>query len=153
MYFEELWHAQISGAHQEQNKTSKLRFYKLFKKNFEREPYLNLVPDFQMRKIISKFRCSDHVLNIEKGRHSNQKVEQRKCKMCNKSIEDEIHFLNNCEKYRTLRDRYFGGMPGVYNWVKFVKCREKVTAFKFGNYLTKSFKLRKTPLNDLPNST
>ena len=93
--------------------------------------------------MISKFRCIDHVLGIEKGRHKNNKVEERLCRVCNKSIEDEIHFLNNCEKYSTLRAHYFGGRSGSYDWIKLLKCKEKDTAFKLCNYLTKAFKLRK----------
>ena len=45
---------------------NKLRFYKTFKNHFGRELYLDLVSDF-LRKIITKFRCSDHKLEIEKG--------------------------------------------------------------------------------------
>lgn len=141
LYFVELWHAKISGGQHEYNKSTKLRFYKLFKKTFEKEPYLDIIPEFQMRKIISKFRCIDHVLEIEKGRHKNNKVEERVCRVCNKSIEDEIHFLNNCKKYSTLRAHYFGGRS--YDWIKLLKCREKDAAFKLYNYLTKAFKLRK----------
>ena len=46
---------------------NKLRFYKTFKNHFGRESYLDLVTDFQLRKILTKFRCSDHKLEIEKG--------------------------------------------------------------------------------------
>ena len=100
-----------------------------------------------MRKIITKFRSSDHALEIEKGRHKNKKVEERFCNICKRSIEDEIHFLNNCCRYEGTRSHYFGGVAGVYNWLKIVKCKDKQTAFNLGNYLTKAFKLRKKLLN------
>ena len=61
---------------------NKLRFYKTFKNHFGREPYLDLLSDFQLRKIITKFRCSDHKLEIEKGRHRQLRVEERICKIC-----------------------------------------------------------------------
>ena len=140
-HFTELWHGKLSGDQDYQN-NSKLKFYKIFKKSHEREPYLDFIPDFHIRKIITKFRCSDHILEIEKGRHKNKKVEARLCKLCNKSIEDEIHFLNNCDKYNSLRLHYFGN-PGTQNWVKIVKCKTKESAFKLGNYLKKGFMLRK----------
>ena len=131
LHFVELWYAKLA----DQN-IGKLRFYKLFKKTFARESYLDLISDFHTRKIITKFRCSDHVLEIEKGRHKNKKVEERVCKACNASIEDEIHFLNNCNKYSTLRTHYFGN-PGSYNWIKILKCNTKENSFKLGNYLKK----------------
>ena len=51
----------------------RLIFYKKIKKKHELENYLNL-PTFKERKYISKLRCSDHGLEIEKGRH--QKIQK-----------------------------------------------------------------------------
>ena len=108
-YFVELWLAHISGAHLQQGESSKLRFYKQVKESFEREPYLKVIPIFHIRKVITKFRCSDHILEIEKGRHNKTKVEDRICKSCNQGIEDELHFLKSCKTYSILRDHYFCG--------------------------------------------
>ena len=60
---------------------SKLRTYKLFKKELRAETYLNL-PQFNFRKLIAKFRCSDHQLRIETGRHQKLEVSKRTCDMC-----------------------------------------------------------------------
>ena len=46
----------------------KLRTYRLFKHNFAMEPYLTNVLDFKVRRQLSCFRMSNHVLRIEKGR-------------------------------------------------------------------------------------
>ena len=62
----ELWLAHISGAHLQQGESSKLRFYKQVKESFEMEPYLKVIPIFHIQKVITKFRCSDHILEIEK---------------------------------------------------------------------------------------
>ena len=51
------------------SQSGKLRFYKQFKSDFLSENYLLSVNCFQLRKTISKFRCSDHKLEIEVGRH------------------------------------------------------------------------------------
>ena len=75
-HFINLWQSHVSGANLGPNESSKLRFYKLVKNSFEREPYLDLIPTFQMRKYITKFRCSDHILEIETCRHQNMKVEE-----------------------------------------------------------------------------
>jgi len=135
--FVELWHSYISSA-----TSNKLRFYKLVKNSFGKEPYLNSVPIYHLRKAITKFRCSDHNLEIEKGRHTNKKREERVCKVCNKSIEDEIHFLNNCQNYNELRTHYFGGGSGTFNWLRTVQCATKEYAFKLGNFLTKAYKYK-----------
>ena len=59
---------------------------------------------FEFRKVWSKFRCSDHALLIEVGRHKGLQVEQRLCKICNLNlVEDEFHFLTICPAYNKLR--------------------------------------------------
>ena len=56
--------------------------------------YLN-ISDFQIRKAITKIRCSDHVLEIEKGRHRKIPRADRICKFCDKnSIETELQGTN-----------------------------------------------------------
>ena len=73
----EQWHSQLTGTSNDPNSTNKLRFYKLFKTSFNREKYLELIPDFQLRRCIKKFRCSDHRLEIKLGCHNNTKVNER----------------------------------------------------------------------------
>ena len=50
-------------------------------------------------KALTKLGLSDHKLMIEEGRRKRPIIprEERICKTCNK-IEDEIHFLINCDK-------------------------------------------------------
>ena len=55
--FVELWHSYIFNT-----TSSKMRFYKLIKNSFGKEPYLDNVPIYHLRKVITKFRCSDHNL-------------------------------------------------------------------------------------------
>ena len=43
---------------------NKLRLYKEFKQSFSFEQYLVDIKGFHCRKIITKFRCSDHTLEI-----------------------------------------------------------------------------------------
>jgi hypothetical protein len=43
-------------------------------------------------------------LRIETGRFSSTPLEERTCEICNQNVvEDETHFLFNCEKYNHLR--------------------------------------------------
>ena len=62
--------------------------------------------NFENRKATTKIRCSDHCLEIEKGRHKNIPRVERICKVCDKSeIETEEHFLQKCKKYDPLRNK------------------------------------------------
>ena len=65
--------------------------------------YLN-INSFEKRKSITKLRCSDHALAIEKGRHNKLPRETRTCKVCiNGSVENEEHFLFDCKFYNDIR--------------------------------------------------
>ena len=148
--FIEQWKIAISRESFNNGKSNKLRFYSQFKTSFEREPYLDSVNNFDIRKTLAKFRCSDHTLEIESGRHRNTNVNERICKICNTGIENEIHFLALCPLYKPLRNRYFRNVQ-ENDYVNLLKCSDKGTAFKFGNYIMKALKLRKDTLLALKN--
>ena len=144
--FTEEWLDDLAGLNLKAGETSKLRFYKRFKTLFGRESYLDHIKDFKLRKIISKFRCSDHVLEIEMGRHKNLKVNERTCKLCNNGdIETEVHFLQLCPTYEQFRARYFGNTE-TSNWSDILCCKDIETSYKLANFLEKAFRLRKNML-------
>ena len=137
--FIEEWHNDLAGLNMKTGETSKLRFYKLFKTSFGREPYLDHIKDFNLRKIITKFRCSDHSLEIEVGRHKNLKVDERICKLCDKEdVESETHFLLLCPTYAQNRKHYFANI-GSQNWLDTLLCKDIGTSYKLANFLNKSF--------------
>ena len=81
----------------------RLKFYAQNKTEFKRENYVEIL-SFKDRQRISKLLCSNHHLEVEKGRHTNTKRELRLCKMCTMGqIEDEGHFLDVCPAYAELR--------------------------------------------------
>ena len=86
---------------------SKLRTYKHLKSQIGFEEYINLIPNEKERISLTKFRLSNHQLMIEKGRYMNIDREQRFCPLCTDSIEDEIHFLIECEAYKEKREKLF----------------------------------------------
>ena len=137
------WCAYISNTGTEVNKSSKLRYYKTFKESFCKESYLDLVSDFQLRKVITKFRCSDHPLEIEKGRHKKLKIEERICKVCISETETEMHFLQRCPLYANIRNNFFGKDP---NWTDILKCKDQKSAYNLAIFLIKAFKLREDML-------
>ena len=89
------------------DKMSKLRTYKLIKKTFGIEKYLEL-NERKHRKALCALRISSHKLNIERGRYLKIKpnVEDRLCNTCD-LIEDEIHALCKCKKFDTLRQQMY----------------------------------------------
>ena len=70
------------------------------------EPYLLSISNPKIRQAFTKFRLSDHKLLIESGRHCKPPtpVNDRLCTLCQlQAIEDEIHFLIDCNFYQNLR--------------------------------------------------
>ena len=63
--------------------------------------------NFKYRKTLCKFRCSDHTLLIETGRHKGLDVNDLICKNCSFGlIEDEVHFLLVCPAYSVPRSDF-----------------------------------------------
>jgi hypothetical protein len=61
-----------------------------------------------MRQLFTKFRVSDHSLEIETGRYQNITREERICKNCNlNEIGDEYHFFLKCTANHSLRNNLF----------------------------------------------
>ena len=92
----------------EKGKSSKLSFYHLHKTKFAREAYIDAIKGFSRRYNTTKLRISSHDLEIERGRYTNTPRELRICNWCNismgkKTIENEYHFLFECDLYATLR--------------------------------------------------
>ena len=84
----------------------KMDFYKTIKNKFKLEKYLDL-PNFTDRQIITKFRCSDHKLEIERGRYNGILRTERICKLCTDNvIEHEEHFLVGCNFYDQLKGKH-----------------------------------------------
>ena len=65
------WKKQISQACPESVRVSKLRYYKLFTTSFQMAKYLQTLKSFRLQQVMTIFRCSDHNLCIETGRHKN----------------------------------------------------------------------------------
>lgn len=84
----------------------KLRTYREFKPLFGREAYLDVVRNTKWRVSLARLRLSAHRLMIERGRHTQTKLELRLCTKCTlKAIEDERHFLCECPLYSNEREK------------------------------------------------
>ena len=121
----------------------RLDVYKKVKTSFGYEKYLN-ISNFEWRKGIAKLRCSSHILQVEKGRHTNQPREQRICRLCDlNEIETEDHFLLRCSLYNYLRIKY--------NFDTNLNSNDVITTTQpcvLGRYIFEAFNLRKLTLEN-----
>ena len=70
------------------------------------EIYCSMLSDYY-RVIITRWRLSNHRLNIETGRYTNPITvrNDRVCTMC-KVVEDERHVVFECPRYTNIRNQY-----------------------------------------------
>ena len=76
--------------------SSKLKMLVSVKTKFRKEPYLHLLSDVRLRKVVTSVRVSCHKLPIETGRYKNINKVNRLCTMCNLSVGDEQHVFMEC---------------------------------------------------------
>jgi hypothetical protein len=91
-------------------KKEKLRSYITIKDKLTIEPYLLSEKNKQGRWLVTSVRTGANQLRIETGRWTKPKtkIEERLCMECmNGELEDEKHFILDCEMYDDLRERMF----------------------------------------------
>jgi hypothetical protein len=92
------------------NNSSKLSSYCSFKSLLEPEKYLFCITVRKFKIALSKFRCSNHKLEIEAGRINQIDIMDRICKYCELNgysyVENEYHFICKCPQYDELRKKY-----------------------------------------------
>ena len=77
------------------------------------EDYLSTLKHFNSRKILTKFRISDHKLEIEIGRYKKVPREQRICKAC-KVLDDEKHCFLHCHINYNIRNSLIQEIENYY---------------------------------------
>jgi hypothetical protein len=90
-----------------------LRTYRKIKTDFKREQYLYADVDKKSLTNFIKIRVSNCNLNIEKGRYLKLPLEQRICQLCHTDVEDEFHFLMNCDKLIQERVTLFRNISDI----------------------------------------
>ena len=97
-----LWHDNFKDL-----RDGKLRTYAKIKSQYGFENYLNIIKKFELRRCLSRFRISSHRLQIEIGRYQGTPAHMRFCSKCNLGeVEDEIHFLFKCIKFKDERKEF-----------------------------------------------
>jgi hypothetical protein len=97
----------------QKNKTGKLHYLSNILRIFKLQNYLESPLTKEHRSFLSKIRISAHSLNIETGRYNSTPREQRLCKFCPSSVEDEKHFILHCPKYQNIRNSYNTLFQGI----------------------------------------
>ena len=88
---------------------NKLRTYRTFVSELSTSNYV-VMNILLYKKVFSMLRCGSLPLEIEKGRHRPQPkpLNERKCKMCcADTVEDQFHFIMNCNLYEDQRQALF----------------------------------------------
>ena len=136
-------------AHQQSN-SSRIRTYESIRPAYEYEAYLSELQHVQLRRTLTRFRCSNHTLAIEaerKAKGGPVPYHDRRCRLCSlDAIEDEDHFLSVCPALQIIRDKYRNMLPlgPIYTWTDLMHSQEYMLVAK---YIAECQTLRQTLLN------
>ena len=140
--FQTYWRRRID----DRNHEKKLGLYATIKDKFQIDPYLS-IPSFDDRKVFAKFICSNHSLEIEKGRHTGIPREERICKVCDLGkMEDEQHFLLECPGYTEIRHLTMKPAP-PNGFISMKHIFSYLSPHSIARYLKSAFKCREQILN------
>ena len=101
--YNQLWYSSLNDDRKSMSFGNKLRTYRLFKNNISFEPYLSM-GNRNLRIQMTKFRISNHNLEIERGRYRGLQATDRICNLCKNGVEDEPHFLLKCKSLENERE-------------------------------------------------
>jgi hypothetical protein len=109
--YEQLAFGRIHSVHGK-SKTSgnKLRTYAMLKSEYKIENYLNIILPAHLAQNIARIRTSSHDLEIERGRRVKPisiPADERWCRHCKTTVEDEIHFVTICPLYESYRNELY----------------------------------------------
>ena len=96
---------------------NKLQCYLALNRKYTLADYLSTVTNTKHRKTLTRYRLSNHSLAIEKGRHRQTWLprEERLCTKCNQdTIETELHFLNECSRWKEIRNQFFPKFTNIH---------------------------------------
>lgn len=106
--FVQRWYSEIS-------RTSNSNLYNIFKTNFQRSKYIDVLP-IDLCKSLLAFLTRNHRLPIEVGRWRSIPANERLCSNCN-TLGDEFHYLFLCPLFdhelKKLIKPYFYRRPNI----------------------------------------
>ena len=130
---------------------NKLRTFRLYKDRLSTENYVTANISRGERSVFAKLRSGTLPLEIETGRFKKVPLAERRCTLCKSGIEDEIHFLVDCDFYNDLRYNMLQHMTLEYeqftespSLVKFIMIMLCPNVNLIANTVFKMFSRRKT---------
>jgi hypothetical protein len=99
-------------------RSSRLRTYQLMNTScttksgysYAHQSYLQAITNVQFRQSLSRFRCSNHRLEVECGRHAKPESVPRRdrvCRLCPLGVvEDEDHMLLVCPAHHDIQCKF-----------------------------------------------
>jgi hypothetical protein len=129
---------------------NKLRTYAKIATGQGVELYLTRKLTWHQKQALAKFRTGNHRLRIEVGRHTKPKldVSQRICEHCNmNAVEDEMHFVLDCTRFSSTRDKYifmYGDVEKNANFISLFTSNCEIRLRALADYLLEAMELRRT---------
>lgn len=137
----------IQNWHSRLDESSRAVFYKSIA-SFRLQPYLEHINVSKFCIALSRLRVSSHRLEIEAGRWvrpNSVPVNDRKCSKCS-VLEDEFHFIIECQMFKELRERYipkyYWHRPSMFKFVELITTTKASLLRKLGSYVYQAFKIR-----------
>ena len=139
--FKQIWFNEVSAS-------SVLQLYKTVKDCIGFETYLTILPK-DLRFFVTRLRISAHSLRIQTDRYCTTYTPRidRICKYCNKNeIEDEYHFVINCERYTNIRTKYLNPFyyvrPSMFKFISLLKSDDEHILFNLSKYIKEATHIR-----------
>ena len=136
----------LQNWYQRLNDSSRATFYVNIA-DFSPKVYLDSVKVLKFRTALARLRVSSHRLEIEAGRWARpyKPVSDRICDICN-CLEDEYHFVLECQLYDSLRrkyiDQFYWNRPCMYKFVELINSSNFEILSNLDIYIYKAFKVR-----------
>lgn len=137
----------IQNWHSRLDESSRATFYKSIS-SFRLQPYLEYINVSKFCIALCRLRVSSHRLEIEAGRWvrpNSIPVNDRKCSKCS-VLEDEYHFIIECQMYKELRkkyiSKYYWHRPSMFKFVELITTSNANILRKLGTYVYQAFKTR-----------
>jgi exonuclease III len=116
---------------------------------FKLQPYLSLVNVKKYYCELARLRVSSHRLHIETGRWTKPNstpINERICYACG-ILEDEFHFILECNVYAELRQRfipsYYWRRPNMQKLLELLNTDKEKLTRKLANFVSRAFQIRR----------
>ena len=96
----------IQNRHSRLESSGRYEVYRTFKSALEKEKYLKVIQNQQIRKAFTRFRLGISQKRAHKRRYTDENAVMLRCPLCNGEIEHEVHLLATCAWYDHIRQKY-----------------------------------------------